>query len=166
MEVLAVSLGCRALHDLHGKQTLTSIVRQPCQFITLTTAGIFGDKHVKHDATVHIYFEHIYEYWTKKLGIVRKRWKYCHLGEDITLRCLQGLAEENFHLGDVWKVANDVRLQVYGARVPCDHFSRHCSQPMSWLRELAATGRCGIYSYILHGGTIEPGDLAGEQKWT
>ena len=66
--------------------------------------------------------------------------------------------EDDIHLGDIWRIGEDVRLEVCGSRIPCMKVSWRFKQKEQWLQTLAASGRVGVYLRVLGGGRVRPGD--------
>ncbi|EXA41648.1 hypothetical protein FOVG_10115 [Fusarium oxysporum f. sp. pisi HDV247] len=169
MEVLAVSHALPVAHIINGLEIKTSIVhtplKLPSEYIELDEDGIVENATAVHDGPVYIYLAENYDYWCKELGVDRSEWDWCHLGENIALRCTERkLTEFDFRLGDVWRVGNNVRLQVCGARIPCWKLSWRCGQKDSWLKTISDTGRAGVYLRVLSGGRIHPGDRAVQES--
>lgn len=165
MEVIAVSHSLPQWLDVGPRKVHTSIIHTPLtnrdQSIELhPSKGIINNGTAAHNGEVYAFFDHQYDYWSKKLGVPRDSWDWCHWGENITFKCDPCILESNFHLGDIWKIGKSVFLQVCGGRVPCFKLAWRCGQKDSWLQELASTGRCGIYLKVIEGGSIFPGDAA------
>lgn len=165
MKVIAVSHSTPQWLEIGGRKVETSIIHTPLSnpndsIFLKPSHGISENRSAAHNGEVYVYFAHHYDFWAKKLGVSRSTWDWCHWGENITLRCNETLTEADFHLGDIWKIGKDVVLQVCGSRVPCFKLAWRCGQKDSWLQELAATGKCGIYLKVLRGGPVRPGDEA------
>lgn len=161
MEVVAVSCGLPRWIDINGVKTRTSIIHTLTDRITLETGGtVENNGTAVHDAPVYAFFTHHYTYWRQKLGVEEQKWDWGHWGENITFRTDEYIDETHFNLGDVWKVGDEVLLQVCGARVPCFKLAWRCGQHDRWLKELADTGFSGVYLRIINGGSIAPGDRA------
>ncbi|KAK5994234.1 Acetamidase [Cladobotryum mycophilum] len=164
MEVVAVSQAEPQWLDIRGQHVQTSIIHVPLtnrndSILVESSRGVEKNFPAVHNAEVYAFFAHHYDYWSEKLGVARQAWDWCHWGENMTLHCPQ-LSEADFHLGDVWRIGKDAILQVCGSRVPCFKLAWRCSQKDSWLQELAATGKCGVYLKVVQGGRISPGDKA------
>ncbi|KAK5058802.1 hypothetical protein LTR84_011066 [Exophiala bonariae] len=161
MEVAAVSCGLPQWIDINGTRTRTSIIHTIVDRITLKTGRTVEDNATAvHDAPVYAFFTHHYNYWRHKLGVKEEDWNWGHWGENITFKTDEYMDETQFNLGDVWKVGDEVLLQVCGARVPCFKLAWRCGQNDKWLKELADTGFSGVYLRIINGGSIVPGDRA------
>lgn len=165
MEVVAVSRSLPVEYNVNGLKIKTSIVHTPLvapdQYIELDENGVKDNATAAHDGPVYVALAENYDYWCSELDIDRSSWDWCHWGENITFRCTsKKMTEVDFHLGDVWKVGNDVLLEVCGSRIPCAKLSWRCGQKDSWLKPLADTGRVGIYLRVIQGGRIYPGDDA------
>ncbi len=162
LEVIAISVGKPKWNSMKGHEVRSAIVRDPStQAINVTPHGIEGHESAAHNAQVCSLFAHHYDHWTQKLGIPRSEWDWCHWGENLTLRTSPELDETQVHIGDLWQIGggdNTVLLEVYGGRVPCSRLAWRCGQKESWLKQVAASGRCGVYLRVLRGGTILKGD--------
>ncbi|PVI00658.1 PK beta-barrel-protein domain-containing protein-like protein [Periconia macrospinosa] len=163
LSVVALSLGTPALHNIHGHETLTSIVRTPFDGpITLDTdQGIAEHRSAIHNAHVYAFFSHHYDYWTARLGIDRAAWNWCHWGENLTIAAQDpSLNETSIFVGDVWEFEGGLALQVTGTRVPCSRLAWRCGQKSDWLPHVAKVGFCGVYLRVLQRGQIRAGDKA------
>lgn len=165
MRVVAVSHALPQWLDLGGRRVQTSILHTPLtqptdSIVVESTGGIEGNAPAAHNGEVYVFFSHHYDYWTEKLGVSRQAWDWCHWGENITFECEKEITEADFLLGDIWQVGKSVMLQVCGSRVPCFKLAWRCGQKDSWLQDLAATGKCGVYLEVLQAGRIHPGDIA------
>lgn len=162
LEVVAISVGTPKWQSMRGHEVQSAIVRDTStQAINLTHHGIDGHESAAHNAQVYAFFAHHYDYWTQNLGIPRSEWDWCHWGENLTLRISPELDETQLHIGDLWEIGsgdNTVLLEVYGGRVPCSRLAWRCGQKDTWLKQVAASGRCGVYLRVLRGGTIVKGD--------
>ncbi|RYP75361.1 hypothetical protein DL771_002457 [Monosporascus sp. 5C6A] len=129
MEVLAVSRSEPRWQDVNGQKMFTSIVHEP-----LTSRS----DYIELDES----------------GVVNNA-----TAARITLRYKgKPVLEHDIHLGDIWKIGEDVRLEVCGSRIPCEKVSWRCGQKVQWLQPLAASGRVGVYLRVLTGGRVHPGD--------
>ncbi|KAK8086073.1 globin domain-containing protein [Apiospora phragmitis] len=168
MEVVAVSRSIPKELDLGFMKMKTSLIHEPltspADYIEIDATGVVGNKPAVHDGPVYIFFAEHYDYWCSELGVDRAAWDWCHWAENITVRYKTGtgMAEPRFetemHLGEVWRVGPDVRLELCGARIPCQKVSWRCGQKDSWLRPLAESGRVGVYMRVLRGGRVHPGN--------
>lgn len=163
LSVVALSVGTPAKHNIHGHETLTSIVRTPFAGpITVNPEqGIASHQSAIHDAQIYAFFWHHYAYWTKKLGIERSAWDWCHWDENLMLSTSMPLNEAAVFEGDVWEFQGDdgecIRLQVCGTRVPCSRLAWRCGQKGDWLTDVSKTGFCGMYLRVLQGGKLRAG---------
>ena len=164
MEVVAVSQAEPRWLDIRGRRVRTSILHTPLtsnedSILVEPSRGVEDNTTAVHNAELYVFFAQQYDYWCEELGVARESWDWCHWGENVTLRC-PGWSEEDFHLGDTWKMGEEAILQVCGSRVPCFKLAWRCGQKDSWLRNLASTGKCGVYFKVMHAGRIRPGDTA------
>ncbi|KAK8135007.1 oxidoreductase-like protein [Apiospora sp. TS-2023a] len=169
MEVVAVSRSTPKELDLGFMKLTTSLIHEPLTSPTDSIelnekSGVVGNQPAVHDGPVYVFFAEHYDYWCAELGVDRRAWDWCHWAENITVRYKKDTTkslrrfETEMHLGEVWRVGPDVRLELCGSRIPCQKVSWRCGQKDSWLRPLAESGRVGVYMRVLQGGRVRPGD--------
>ncbi|KAF2160902.1 hypothetical protein M409DRAFT_28781 [Zasmidium cellare ATCC 36951] len=158
MEVIDVSVGTPQWYESKGFRFQTSIVHESASTLQLQQNGVTENRLAAHNAHVYVFFKEHYEYWARRLDVDPATWKWGTWGENITFST--ALDERDFRLGDVWLVGRNVKLQVCGARVPCFKLSWRLQQPDKWLKELADSGRAGVYMKVIEGGIVRPGDKA------
>ncbi|KAK7978408.1 hypothetical protein PG988_005898 [Apiospora saccharicola] len=168
MEVVAVSRSLPKELDLGFMKLTTSLIHEPltspADSIEINEAGVVGNQPAVHDGPVYVFFAEHYDYWCSELGVDRRAWDWCHWAENITVRYKKDTTkrlrrfETEMHLGEVWRIGPDVRLELCGSRIPCQKVSWRCGQKDSWLRPLAESGRVGVYMRVLQGGRVHPGD--------
>ncbi|KAK8093518.1 hypothetical protein PG997_000203 [Apiospora hydei] len=167
MEVVAVSRSMPKEVDLGVMKISSSMIHEPltlpADYIELDERGVVGNQPAVHDGPVYLFFAEHYDHWCAELGVDRAAWDWCHWAENITVRYKKGEAkprrfETEMHLGEVWRIGADVRLELCGSRIPCMKVSWRCGQKDSWLRPLAESGRVGVYMRVLQGGRVHPGD--------
>ncbi|KAK8129433.1 response to stress-related protein [Apiospora kogelbergensis] len=171
MEVVAVSRSMPKELDLGFMKLKTSMIHDPLvapeDYIEINEKGVIGNQPAVHDGPVYVFFAEHYDHWCSELGVDRTTWDWCHWGENITLRYNTGSEprfETQMHLGEVWRIGPDVRLELCGARIPCQKVSWRCGQKDSWLRPLADSGRVGVYMRVLQGGRVHPGNEVVVEK--
>ncbi|KAK8040035.1 bacterial hemoglobin protein [Apiospora rasikravindrae] len=171
MEVVAVSRSMPKELDLGGMKISSSMIHEPltspADYIEIDEHGVVGNQPAVHDGPVYLFFAEHYDHWCAELGVDRSTWDWCHWAENITVRYKKGKGgaddakprfETEMHLGEVWRIGPDVRLELCGSRIPCMKVSWRCGQKDSWLRPLAESGRVGVYMRVLQGGRVHPGD--------
>lgn len=173
MEVVAVSRSMPKELDLGFMKLTTSLIHEPLTAPTDSIEldekdGVVGNQPAVHDGPVYVFFAEHYDYWCAELGVDRAAWDWCHWAENITVRYKRNGGggtekkprrfETEMHLGEVWRIGPDVRLELCGSRIPCQKVSWRCGQKDSWLRPLAESGRVGVYMRVLQGGRVHPGD--------
>ncbi|KAK7949234.1 globin-like protein [Apiospora aurea] len=167
MEVVAVSRSMPKEVDLGVMKISSSMIHEPltspADYIELDERGVVGNQPAVHDGPVYLFFAEHYDHWCAELGVDRAAWDWCHWAENITVRYKKGDTkprrfETEMHLGEVWRIGPDVRLELCGSRIPCMKVSWRCGQKDSWLRPLAESGRVGVYMRVLRGGRVHPGD--------
>lgn len=75
-------------------------------------------------------------------------------GENLTT---QGLLEHEACIGDIYRIGQDVRVQISQPREPCSTLTRKHNRPelAQWIHE---TGFTGFYLRVLQTGNIQAGD--------
>ncbi len=116
-----------------------------------------GDPRVHGGTYKAIYgypFEH-YNHWQQVLQ--RNDLMYGQFGENLTL---EGLLEDNVHIGDVFQIGSTVKLQVTQPRVPCFKLAYKMGLP-EFPKQFLESRRVGFYFRVLEEGEITAGDTVG-----
>jgi len=109
------------------------------------------------DKAVYAYAQEDAEYWEAETG---HELPPGFFGENLRV---EGLDVNASRLGDVWRIGEDVVLEVTSVRKPCQTFARWVeangvAPARGWVRRFGEAGRLGPYLRVLHGGTIRAGD--------
>lgn len=133
--------------------------------VFFTPTGLAGDEHAsnRHGGTeraVHQYNPDHYVDWQAESAPEPKLYEIGSFGENVVTT---NLNEDNVCIGDVFKLGNDVLLEVSEPRHPCHKLNSR----FRWQRALnrtIRTGRSGWNMRVLRTGTVCKGDLMSLAK--
>lgn len=142
-----------------GKTITTGIFKQPVSGpLQLNETGLEGDgqfdlrNHGGVDKAVYAYPLEHYSIWQQHLGGERL---HCgSFGENLTI---QGLLEDQIHIGDHIAVGNTV-LEVSQPRIPCYKLAMALKQPRSFVKTFSRSQRLGFYLRVLKTGQLNVND--------
>ncbi|KAI6775256.1 hypothetical protein HG530_002014 [Fusarium avenaceum] len=125
----------------------------------VTLLGLVGDEHhyIHHggpEKALHQYCAAHYDAWNAELPGREDLFKIGGFGENLSTRYM---SEQNVCIGDVFRVGNDVLIQVTGPRQPCYKLN-HRFQHKKASAMTQSTGRMGWYYRVVKTGFIEEGD--------
>jgi len=109
------------------------------------------DNHGGVDNVVLAYDVGHYPLWREELG--KPEMEYGAFGENFSV---EGFSDENVCIGDIWKVGNELRLQVTQARQPCSKLARRLETPLI-VKLVRERGWGGWYLRVLNEGVAEAG---------
>ena len=140
-----------------GRVGRTGIDKRPVDSVDIHPLGVAGDTvcderdHGGRDKAVYAYATEDAEWWSEELGVpVPHGW----FGENLRLA---GLEVSGAVIGELWRVGEQVVLEVTMPRTPCATFGRHVQQ-QHWVRRFGETGRVGAYLRVLRPGRVRRGD--------
>jgi MOSC domain-containing protein YiiM len=125
--------------------------------VRVTKEGMEGDQqadlafHGGPDNVVLAYDVDHYPVWREELGMPELG--NGMFGENFTVR---GFSDETVCIGDVWRVGEDVMLQVTQPRQPCFKLARRLKQPHI-VKRVRETSWGGWYLRVLKEGDAERG---------
>ncbi|HVW69013.1 MAG TPA: MOSC domain-containing protein [Steroidobacteraceae bacterium] len=155
-KVIAVSRATPRWIEIGGRPVETSIVRDPSSVpLLFGPDGPEGNRTAVHTEHVLAFSAEHYDYWTRRLGIERERWAWCHWGENLTVA---GIDEHHLRVGDILRIGPSAVFEVTSPRIPCFKLSWRLGQPDTVLKQLCEDGRIGFYLRVLAPGVIGPGD--------
>jgi MOSC domain-containing protein YiiM len=151
-----VSLPKLVAHD--GGMVLTGIFKEPVAGrVRMRTLNLDGDRQADlrvhggvHKAVYAYPFEH-YDHWRRELR--RDDLRHGQFGENLTV---EGLLEDEVHVGDVLRVGNAV-VQVSQPRTPCFKLGIKMGT-QRFLKPFLRSGRIGFYLRVLEEGDVGEGD--------
>ncbi|KAF5000796.1 hypothetical protein FGRMN_1403 [Fusarium graminum] len=125
----------------------------------VTLLGLVGDEHhyIHHggpEKALHQYCAGHYDAWNAELPGREDLFKIGGFGENLSTRYM---SEQNVCIGDVFRVGDDVLIQVTGPRQPCYKLN-HRFQHKKASAMTQSTGRMGWYYRVIKTGFIEEGD--------
>ena len=156
MKLLSVSTGKVRSLDIDGQMVRTAFLKEAVSGpVKVGLNGIEGNEVAVHTDAIYAIAQEHYGYWAEKLGADSKSWPVGYLGENLTV---SGLDEAALQVGDKVSIGKSVVLTVTGPRIPCFKLCWRMSQPMSFIREFALSGRSGVYFDVDCPGIILAGD--------
>jgi len=144
----------------HMKKTVsTGIFKEPViGRVMLRTLNLDGDGQADREnhggiyKAVYAYSIEHYEHWKRELG--RGDFTPGQFGENFTV---QGMAEEDVHIGDVFRVGGAL-VQVTQPRAPCYKLGLRMGMPQ-FPKLFLASGRVGFYLRVLEEGRVGAGEV-------
>ena len=159
MKLLSINVSKPKPIEYNGKTVYTGIFKEPVSgTVMLRKYNIDGDG--QGDLKVHggtykaIYgypYEH-YSHWQQELE--RDDLSYGQFGENLTVL---GMLEEEIHVGDIFQIGSDVKLQITQPRVPCFKLGYKMGQP-EFPKQFLESRRVGFYFRVLEEGAITAND--------
>ena len=142
----------------------TGIFKEPVTGrVMLRTLNLDGDGQADREnhggiyKAVYAYSTEHYEHWKRELG--RSDFTPGQFGENFTV---QGMAEEDVHIGDVFRVGGAL-VQVTQPRAPCYKLGVRMGMPQ-FPKLFLASGRVGFYLRVLEEGEVGAGDVVERVK--
>jgi MOSC domain-containing protein YiiM len=158
MNMISLNVGLPREVIWHGRSVTTGIYKEPAEGrVRLRKLNLDGDRQA--DLTVHggeykavyCYPAEHYEYWKNELP--GRELPMGMFGENFTV---QGLLEEDVHLGDRFRVGS-AEVVVTQPRLPCYKLGvRFDSDDM--VKRFLASGRGGFYLAVTREGEVGAGD--------
>ena len=155
MKLLSINVSKPKPIEYNGKTVYTGIFKEPVSgTVMLRESNIDGDG--QGDLKVHggtykaIYgypYEH-YSHWQQELD--RDDLSYGQFGENLTV---SGMLEEEIHIGDIFQIGSDVKLQITQPRVPCFKLGYKMGLP-EFPKQFLESRRVGFYFRVLEEGLI------------
>ncbi len=165
MKLISVNVSKPKPITYGGKIIHTGIFKEPVSgTVMLRKNNIDGDGQA--DLKVHggtykaIYgypIEH-YSHWKQVLK--RVDLTFGQFGENLTV---EGMLEEEVHIGDVFQIGSDVELQITQPRVPCFKLGYKMGMP-EFPKQFLESRRVGFYFRVLAEGKITAGDTISHLK--
>ena len=125
--------------------------------VRVTKMGIEGDEqadpefHGGPDNVVLAYDAEHYPVWREELGMPELG--FGGFGENFTVR---GFSDDTVCIGDVWRVGEELMLQVTQSRQPCFKLARRLRQP-NIVKRVRETSWGGWYLRVLNEGAAAVG---------
>ncbi|ONI76638.1 MOSC domain-containing protein [Kribbella sp. ALI-6-A] len=119
--------------------------------------GLAGDSvcdtanHGGPDQAVYAYAEEDARWWSEQLG---REIPSGLFGENLRT---EGIDLTNSLLGEVWRIGDEVEVEVRAPRIPCITFQHRMGIP-GWVKRFHQAGRPGVYFKVRKTGTIAAGD--------
>jgi MOSC domain-containing protein YiiM len=159
-EVLSVNVG-RA-RAVGAKSGLSGIDKRPVGAVEVRApvgkaSGLAGDaicdtdNHGGEYQAVYAYAREDLDTWQTELGRTLPSGVF---GENLTT---SGIDVTGAHIGERWRVGDDLVLQVTSPRIPCRTFAVWLDE-QGWMRLFNAAARPGAYFRVLRPGAVSAGD--------
>jgi MOSC domain-containing protein YiiM len=158
VKVISLNVGRPRLAVYKGATVNTGIFKQPVTGrLALRTLNLDGDRQA--DLTVHggpykaayAYPSEHYEFWRNELPEMELPWGM--FGENFTT---QGLAEENIHVGDRFRIGS-ATVMVRQPRMPCYKLPIRFQRD-DIIERFLVSGRSGFYFSVEQEGDVGVGD--------
>ncbi len=120
-------------------------------------SGLVGDQigdlrhHGGDEAAAYAYAREDLDWWQERLGVELASGVF---GENLTT---VGLDVTGARTGELWRVGEDVLMQVTSPRIPCRTFAAWMEQ-RGWVRTFTERAHPGAYLRIVEPGWISAGD--------
>lgn len=159
MQILSLNVAQPQLMIYKGAPINTSISKKPVTGrIKLRPLNLDGDRQA--DLSVHggpykavyAYPSEHYEYWRSELPDIELPWGA--FGENFTT---QGLAEENIHVGDLFRIGSSM-LMVRQPRMPCYKLAAKFERD-DMIQRFLRSGKSGFYFSVQQEGEVAQGDF-------
>ena len=156
MELLNFSVGQVQTIHIGSDEVKTGYLKAPvAEPWMITEDGADGDRRASHPDKIYAFARTGYEYWRAHFGLASGCWPDGFFGENLTLDVLE---EEDLRVGDIFKLGDQVRLFVAGARNPCIKLAWRMGQPRTFQRTFALSRHTGAYFGVERAGRVRPGD--------
>jgi MOSC domain-containing protein YiiM len=143
--------------DLSAKPWTTGFYKQPVdRVVQVTKLGISGDgqadlvNHGGADKAICAYPLANYPHWQSVIG---RELSFAAFGENFSLA---GITEADVCIGDVWRVGEELVVQVSQPRQPCWKLARRW-QRKTLAVEVQESGETGWYFRVLQEGAVQVG---------
>ncbi len=120
-------------------------------------SGLVGDQiadlrhHGGDDAAAYAYAREDLDWWQERLGVELASGVF---GESLTT---VGVDVTGARTGELWRVGDDVVVQVTSPRIPCRTFAAR-RERRGWVKTFTERGHPGAYLRIVEPGWISAGD--------
>lgn len=158
--LLAVCVVHQLLPDAAGVG-VTAIDKRPVAGpVKVGPYGLHADVQAdrKHhgglDKALYAYAQEDAEYWERELG---RELAPGFFGENLRT---EGIDVNAARIGEVWRIGEQVRVEVTMPRTPCQTFARWVGgeQARGWVRRFSDARRLGPYLRVLDKGRVRAGD--------
>ena len=159
MNLLSINVSKPKPIEYNGKTVYAGIFKETIAgTVMLREYNIDGDGQVElkvHGGPYKVIYgypiEH-YSHWQTVLK--RDDLSYGQFGENLTV---SGMVEEELHLGDVFQIGSDVKLQITQPQVPCFKLGYKMGLP-EFPKHFLESRRVGFYFRVLEEGYITADD--------
>ena len=138
----------------------------------LSQSGLAGDEvadtlhHGGPDKALHLYPQEHYAWWRDRIGEHPLLERHGAFGENITAN---GMTEDQVCLGDRFRIGGAI-IELSHGRQPCWKLDHHFGRN-DMVKQIVASGRCGLYFRVLEEGAVGTGDAIirigrGDGRWS
>lgn len=165
-KVLSVNVGVAQANPANG-QRMTGTFKRPTDSAVLVRppgsrrdglgSGLVGDDvcnrrhHGGDDQAVYAYAREDYDWWESELG---RRLAPGQFGENLTTA---GVDASGAVIGEIWRIGDELVLQVAGPRIPCATFQAAMGLS-GWVKRFTREARSGTYLRVIEPGHVRAGD--------
>ncbi|GBF03960.1 MOSC domain-containing protein [Deinococcus aerius] len=157
MRLLSVNVGQPSAMQIGNNAVVTGICKRPVPGrVRVTEEGLDGDRvmnrkhHGGPDQAVYLYTREDYDHWEGALGRSLEPGTF---GENLLIG---GLESADVPIGERFRVGG-VLLEVTACRIPCATLGARMGD-LGFVKRFAAARRPGLYTRVLEGGEVGPGD--------
>lgn len=158
MKVLSLNVGLPQRVPFHDREVTTSIFKSPVPGpLMLRRLNLDGDfqsdleVHGGKNKALYAYPSEHYDYWRELLPDYE--FSLGNFGENLST---EGLREQDACIGDVYRVGG-ATVRVTQPRMPCYKLGIRFGRD-DMVKRFLASGRSGIYFYVVEEGLINVGD--------
>src|SRR5438552_5257442 len=158
LQVVSVNVGLPRVVVWKGRTVVTGIFKEPVAGrVAIRWLNLEGDRqadltvHGGPEKAVYAYPAEYYAFWREQFPEMELPWGM--FGENLTI---QGLLEENVHIGDRFQVGS-AQLMVTQPRLPCYKLGLKFGRD-DILKRFLQSGLTGFYFAVLKEGDVAAGD--------
>jgi MOSC domain-containing protein YiiM len=156
--IISVNTGTITDIEVSGRPNHTAIdKRRVAGRVFAGKLGLAGDEqadkanHGGPEQAIYAYAREDLDWWTEQ---TEREFGNGAFGENLTT---SGLDISGAFIGEVWRIGDDVVVQVTAPRIPCQVFATW-TEERHWVKRFAAARRPGAYLRVLSEGEVGTGD--------
>jgi MOSC domain-containing protein YiiM len=156
--IISVNTGTITDIEVSGRPNQTAIdKRRVAGRVFAGKLGLAGDEqadkanHGGPEQAIYAYAREDLDWWTEQ---TEREFGSGTFGENLTT---SGLDISGALIGEVWRLGDDVVVQVTAPRIPCQVFATW-TEERHWVKRFAAARRPGAYLRVLSEGEVGTGD--------
>ncbi len=156
--IIAVNVGTIKDMRVSGRPNRSAIDKRPAAGrVVAAKLGLVGDEqadkdnHGGVDQAIYAYAREDLDWWTEQTS---QEFRNGAFGENLTT---VGLDVTGALIGEIWRLGEEVVVQVTAPRVPCRVFAAW-TEEAHWVKRFAQARRPGAYLRVLTEGEVGAGD--------